>query len=94
MKGKEANKDISRCLALGPENYFPETFEQTSLRRDEMVCDEALGPGSVLINIYHQKENQCPKMYFASPPSSRTFRGLGGTPEGPRGEEAKTAPPP
>ena len=36
MKGKAANKDVLRCLALGPENYFPETFEQTSRRRDEM----------------------------------------------------------
>ena len=36
MKGKAANKDVLRRLALGPENYFPETFEQTSQRRDEM----------------------------------------------------------
>ena len=32
VKGKAANKDVLRRLALGPENYFPETFEQTSRR--------------------------------------------------------------
>ena len=48
VKAKAANKDVSRRLAYGPENFLPETFKQTSLEmrqeemsRDEMVCDEA-----------------------------------------------------
>ena len=45
VKVKAANKDVSRRLALGPENYFAETFKQTSQRRDKMVCDEVLGFG-------------------------------------------------